>query len=213
MQISLLMMFTLLKNDELKAIILDLLAEVADADGEIDDFEAHFYYMYDGLYKSSSRLEHYQEELEKLTEVQSDELYSSKGSNIKKYDKKMKNALNSYAKSIGKDMIISLYDETVFGKGDEGFIVTPLALVTDQAEYNRVIPFGNIYDIEVEDYKINFFSKVDENGEVENFANMICTTSDLSNFIAFLYEIANINNRYEDSNEEIENINCLDETQ
>ncbi len=211
MQISLLMIFTLLKNDELKAIILNILVEVANADEEIDDYEAHFFSIYDGLYDSSLRLEYYQEELERITRVQSNELYSSKGSNLEKYNKKMKNALNSYAKDIGKDMIISLYDATMFGKGDEGFIVTPLAIVTDQAEHNRVIPLGNIYDIEIEDYQINFFSKPDDNGEIENFANMICTTADLNDFIAFLLAIAEINKAYEESmnmteDEEIETV-------
>jgi len=148
-------------------------------------------------------LENYYEPLIKLTKSQQSDLYSSSGHDIEKYENKVRSALDSYAKGIDIDDVVSLYDDTVFGKADEGFIVTPTAIITDMAGDERVIVLGNIFNIINVENTISFFDI-----ENEMIATLSYTYTEITDFIVFLEEITEINNlnQKEEIEEKIEEV-------
>jgi hypothetical protein len=200
--------FLVINNDRLKDMLLDFLAAIAEADGEISDKEEHLYGIFLGLLNAEKELDNYFIHLEKLTKTKSDMLYSHQGRDCEGYSKKAKNALSAYAKGIPTSSIISLYDSTVFGKADNGFIVTPLAIITDQAEAVRVIPFGSIFQVDLsEDGSLIFYGEADENNNMYPIAELDCMSEEISPFLTFLENIVDINNSSTESiEEEIDNI-------
>jgi len=195
--------FLTISNNRLKNMLVDCLAIVAEADGDISDNEILLYNIFLGLLTSEENLENYQSCIEKLSKSRSDMLYSNLGNDREAYEKKVKNALNSYANGIPLSMVMSLYDATVFGKADSGFIVTPLAIVTDQAEDIRVIPLGSIYAIDMADSgDLLIYGEADEKGDMYPIASLGCMIDEIPEFINFLENIAEINsNLLNNSNE------------
>lgn len=53
-------------------------------------------------------------------------------------EKKMKNAIEAYASSVEKEDILVLIDNTVFGKADEGLLITKEMLYTRLAFENKI---------------------------------------------------------------------------
>lgn len=188
--------FLTIKNDRLKAMLPEFLAQVAEADGEISDNEITLYTQFMGLLNAEVNLEMYLSSIENFTQAQNDFLFSNSGSNVEAYTKKVKNALEAYAKGIPAETVISLYDSTVFGKADNGFIVTPLAIITDQAEDIRVIPLGSIYHIALENEDsgdLLIYGEPDENNDMNVIAQLGCVIEELDEFIGFLEAIIEVN--------------------
>ncbi|MEA3522787.1 MAG: GYF domain-containing protein [Campylobacterota bacterium] len=202
--------FLTIENTRLKTMLIDFLAEIAEADGEISEKEVQLYNIFIGLLNAEASIENYTSHLENLTKVKSDFLYSHQGSDSEAYAKKVKNALGSYAKGINNGMVMSLYDATVFGKADNGFIVTPLAIITDQSEDTRVIPLGSIYGAGLsENGDLLFYGEPDENNNMHAIAELSCPAEELSEFVTFIEKIIEINNNYEEVGGEA----ILDDTQ
>ena len=196
--------FLTINNDRLKNMLVDCLAIVAEADGDISNNEILLYNIFLGLLTSEENLENYQAYIEKLSKSKSDMLYSNLGNDREGYEKKVKNALNSYANGIPLSMVMSLYDATVFGKADNGFIVTPLAIITDQAEDVRVIPLGSIYAIDMKDSDdLLIYGEADEEGNMYPIASLGCIIDEIPEFINFLENIAEINSSLLDNSNEV----------
>jgi hypothetical protein len=49
----------------------------------------------------------------------------------KKFKKKCSKAINSYALGIDPEDVLAVFDDTIFGKADEGFLVTKWGIVSD----------------------------------------------------------------------------------
>lgn len=65
--------------------------------------------------------------------------------------KKLHNAKKVYAQNVFNDSIIALHDNTVFGKGDDGFIITPNAIYYHELLGDpKVIPFEYIEKIDLQ---------------------------------------------------------------
>lgn len=203
-QTLLVVFFLVIENDRLKEMLLDFLADIAQADDEIDENEDILYMVYMGLLSAEMQLEYYLPHLEALMKTKSDILYSPNTSDDKTYQKKLKNALNSYAKGIPADSTILLYDATIFGKADNGFILTPLAIITDQSDELRVIPLGLIHGVDIgKDDQILFYTDGEDNSLVL-MATLDCVSEDMADFLSFLEAISTINNSSTslDSNQE-----------
>lgn len=74
--------------------------------------------------------------------------------------KKLNNAKKVYAQNVFTDSIIAFHDNTVFGKGDDGFIITTNAIYFHELNGDsKVIPFEFIekVDIKKEDKKSRLF--------------------------------------------------------
>jgi hypothetical protein len=188
--------FLSIQNNRLKTMLPDFLAEIARADGEISDNEVVLYNIFIGLLNAEEQLDDYLNHLETLTKTKSDMLYSQQGLDTEAYTKKVKNALGAYAQGIPLESVISLYDATVFGKADNGFIVTPLAIITDQAEDMRVIPLGSIYHVALEKENsgdILLYGEPDEDGNMEVIASLGCLSEEIIEFLSFLENIVEVN--------------------
>ncbi|MEA3522263.1 MAG: GYF domain-containing protein [Campylobacterota bacterium] len=198
--------FLIIEDDRLKEMLIDFLAEIADADGDISRNEKELKAIFDGLLLGEKNVERYVEQLEQLTKIKSDYLYSYKGKDSKKYATKVQNALESYAKGISSNHVISLYDSTTFGKADDGFIVTPFAIITNQAFKVRVIPLASIYRFDIFDSdSVSFFGADDTYA----LARLNIKVEDTMEFLSFIEKIVEINN----SNEYIEDNPIFDTTQ
>jgi hypothetical protein len=192
---TLLVTFVLIiENDRLKTMLIDFLAEIAEADGDISENELQLYNIFIGLLNTEENIDAYIQHIEKLSKAKSDLLYSKVQRDSKTYNKKLTNALKAYAKGIPIESVISLYDATLFGKADNGFIVTPFAIITDQSDDARVIPLGSIYAFDIDkDKNILFYSKPNENGDMPFLASLSCVTEEISEFIDFIQNIVEAN--------------------
>jgi len=193
--------FLMIDNDRLKLMLTDFLMKIAEVDDEISVNELELYNIFIGLQYAELYIEEYLVHLEKLTRVKSDFLYSNLGNNSKTYAKKVTNALNTYANGIPINSVITLYDATIFGKADEGFIVTPYAIITNKANCIRVIPLASVYAIDSsKNNKIILYREPDKKEDKYSIIEMLCASNKINEFVIFLENIININNKNRISN-------------
>lgn len=53
-----------------------------------------------------------------------------------KFSKKLSNAIKAYARNIKEEEVFALYDDTLFGSGKEGFVMTLQGLIIKTSMYN-----------------------------------------------------------------------------
>lgn len=200
-------LFTI-QNDRLILMLVEFLEEVINADGYADDNESLLYALFADLIYSSNLSNDYLTALEKINNSRSIDLYSHNNENKDSFAKKRNNALNAYAKNIVGEMVISLYDGTLFGKADEGYIVTPLAIITDSKD-NHIIPLSSIYAVDFdEDENLIIYGEPNENNQMDAiylFQYGVDEKNDISSFLEKISEIniLHYNNHDEESEEEV----------
>ncbi len=160
-----------IKNIELKFHLLDVLEEFTKLSDKLTDEEIIAKKTYSYLLTSESNQDVYQELLEKIQNHHSNYIYSKNGLKPEKFAKKVTKVLSSYAKDINKDDVISLYDHTVFGAADEGFIITRVGILTTQDEDISVIPFSSIFKVTYDNNGMTFYC-VDENDNYLEMAHL-----------------------------------------
>jgi len=197
LQTLLTVFFLTINNEKIKTMMIGLIDDIIKVDGRIHKKEVKLFNIYKGLLQSELNLEHYFPFLEQLAGVKSRHLYSVLGENPKKFVEKIPHALASYAQGIPSNMVVSLYDDTIFGKADSGFIVTSLAIITDLSIEERVIPLEMIKGMKIEDNKIILYSRQDKNDNISSSISLrtVDPTKYLSEFISFLEGIINFNNK------------------
>lgn len=194
-QVTFVAFFLLIQDDRLKKMMLDFLAEIACADGEISNNEVILYTQFKGLLNAEKNLDSYLEHLENFLKAQNDLLLSRNGNGSEVCEKKIKNALASYAKGIPPERVMCLYDSTLFGKADKGFIVTPLSIITNNCKNMRVIPLGSIYHMAFEDKDrrcLLLYGKSD-NDDMVLIAELKCPIEKLKEFNVFLEKVIEVN--------------------
>jgi hypothetical protein len=104
--------------------------------------------------------------------------------------KKLNNAKKVYAQNVFNDTIIAFHDNTLFGKGDDGFIITPNAIYFHELLGDpKVIPFEHIEKVELQNNNKKPILFVHfQSGKLELTKNVF----DLEPTAKFLNEIQNI---------------------
>lgn len=198
-QTSLVSFFPSYDNSRLKWELLDILDDIAEADGEVDGNESKLWLIWYSLLKTENRLARYNPYFEQLLQTQ-DISYFTSQNNPKAFSKKVPNALNAYAKNIAYEHVLCLHDFTLFGKADEGFVVTPYAIISDNDD-NKVIVLSDIYDYEVDDDDILSIYGEPDDDELPYVASLYIG-SDSDDFIDFIDAISKINQEVYDEDDE-----------
>jgi len=206
-------LFTM-NNNRLIDMLVNFLYDIIFADGVENENEAELYKLFNNLILSKSLIKLYIDDLKEINNSESFDLFSINNSNPDKFLKKRNNALNAYAKNILGEMIISLYDATVFGKGDKGFIITQIAIITD-SENSNILPFSDIYDVKLdEELGIVLYGEPNNNNEMEAIYVMH-HIDEKKDIFKFLEAISNTNNSYKGyiKDENDDTTNPLDTTE
>ncbi|MCK5293420.1 MAG: hypothetical protein KAJ49_02125 [Arcobacteraceae bacterium] len=156
-----------IEDRELKTKLFYVLEEVLKLSNTVIIEEEFAKDTYAHLLHSDNNQEEYEPILEKIDNHHSTYLYSKNGLKPETFSKKVNKALNSYAKDIYENDVISLYDNTIFGGADEGFIITKLGILTTQDEDISVIPFSIIYKVTYDKDGMTFYSIEEDNNELK----------------------------------------------
>jgi len=189
-QVTLVSFFLSYNNPRLKRELLDILDDIANADGDLDANESKLWLIWYSLLKTEDRHPLYEPYLQELTQIQDLDYFTFK-TDPEAFKKKVPNALNAYAKNIAFEHVLCLRDNTVFGKADEGFIVTPYAIITDDEE-ERVIVLSDIFDYEIDDDNLIVYSEPNEDGKLPYLASFFIGEY-ADDFIDFIDAISKIN--------------------
>ncbi len=188
------------KNSDLKYILSDLLEKLSMFNGDATTDELMVLNTYIELLNSEFHQKKYEPILQKIDAHRSDYIYNRKGTDPKSFRKKMKNALKTYAFGLTEKDVVALYDATIFGAADEGFLITELGILTAQDDDFSVIPFSMIYSVNYDKGGMSFFYKADEKEEI--LIGYIPRIDNLRVFSNILAQIAAIN-ILEDAKEEV----------
>jgi len=180
------------KDADLKSMLIDLLNELSTINAEANDDELIAQYTYSHLLKSELNFNAYEDVLKKIDEYRSNYIYARNSKLSQGFNKKLKKALATYAYGLVADDVIALYDSTIFGGADEGFLITKLGIITTQDEYLSVIPFASIYTVTYDKEAMRFFYKI-ENDEDPVQVGCLPRIDNLRILSSILAQIAEIN--------------------
>jgi len=190
-----------IQNERLLNMLNDFLVQIINADGTQDNHEIILYNLYVDLLLSSDLVDDYLPALEEINKSSSIDLYSHNNENKNSFEKKCNNALNAYAKNIVGEIVISLYDATIFGKADEGFILTPLAILSDD-ENSRIVPLSSIYAVDFDEHEqLIIYGEPDENNQMEAIY-LLPYLDEKKDIVIFLQKVAEINNFHYNNQDE-----------
>jgi hypothetical protein len=181
-----------IKDENLKSMLIDLLDSISTVESEASTDELIIYNTYVELLNSEVSYDAYQPILTKIDEYRSNYIYARHSEHNKGFSKKLKKALSTYALGLVEDDVIALYDSTIFGGADEGFLITKLGIITTQDEDFSVIPFAMIYNLTYEKGAMRFFYK---KGEAEELIEIACLPriDNLRILVNILQHITDIN--------------------
>ena len=180
------------KNLELKYALIDLLEQLESYNGEASIDEILLSNLYIELFNSETYSEHYADIVEKIDTYRSNYIYARGAEHTTGWRKKFNKALKTYAHGLKEDDIIALYDSTIFGGADEGFVITKWGILTTQDEDFSVIPFAMMYEVTYDNDAMSFFFKADENAQ-KALIGYIPRIDNLRILATLLSQIADIN--------------------
>lgn len=141
--------FMIIQNEHIKQKILVYLSDIAKVDNTLTKSELNFLELYEALMMTESRLDAYVTVVNQAIESTSNtdlslfSVFTEHNTKKDKFVKKRGNALNAYAKGLPPELCRLVYDDTVFGKADEGFLVTPYGIATSKKKLGFV-PYSKI---------------------------------------------------------------------
>jgi len=153
------------KDKDLKYMLIELLDNLSTVVGTVSDDELIASNTYIQLLNSELNLDAYESVLKKIDGYRSNYIYARNSEHNKGFNKKLKKALTTYANGLVEDDVIALYDSTIFGGADKGFVITKLGILTTQDEDFCVIPFASIYSVTYNKDAMRFFYKAEEKEE------------------------------------------------
>jgi len=181
-----------IEDEEIKNMLNELIDEISMLNGKASVYELIVYNTYAEFRNSQYNYDTYKPVLKKIDEYRSNSIYSSRAKHTSGFSKKLKKALATYGYGLVEDDVIALYDSTVFGGADEGFLITKLGILTTQDEDFSVIPFASIYDVTYDNDAMKFFYKAVEGEELIEIASLP-RIDNLRILATILQQIANIN--------------------
>ncbi len=180
------------EDTDLRDMLYELIEKISMLNGEDSTNEVLVKMTYSDLLNSEYNYDIYKPILKKIDEYRSNNIYSRHAKHTCGFNKKLKKALATYGYGLIEDDVIALYDYTIFGGADEGFLITRLGILTTQDEIFSVIPFASIYAVTYDKEAMKFFYKVDEGEEPIELASL-ARTDNLRILSTILAQIADIN--------------------
>ncbi|MEA3316267.1 MAG: TerD family protein, partial [Campylobacterota bacterium] len=205
-QTMLLIFFISINDEKLKNMLVDFLLKIIKIDYNSKNTEQLLYNIFIGLLKSEENMKNYNGSLNKFKKIKSKYFYSSEIKDKEAYKKKLEGALKTYVSGLNGENVISLYDSTTFGSGEDGFVVTDLAIITNQASENRIIPLGSIDRVIIHSNSILFFNKGKHN-KMNQIAELKCNIDKIDEFQDLLFDIIQVNKNKEDTQQKPQLIN------
>lgn len=145
------------KDADLKLILAKMLEDLSSLNGKASDNELIANNTYVQLLNSELNIDSYQNILKKIDEYRSRYIYARNSEHNKGFEKKLKKALATYGQGLMADDVIALYDSTIFGSADEGFLITKYGILTTQDDDFSVIPFASIHSVTYDKDAMRFF--------------------------------------------------------
>lgn len=180
------------EEDDLKHMLYELMNDISMINGEASTSESLVKLTYTDLQNSQYNYDAYQPILKKVDEYRSNSIYARQAKHTSGFYKKLKKALATYGYGLIEDDVIALYDSTIFGGADEGFLITIYGILTTQDEMVSVIPFASIYKVTYDNDAMKFFYKVEEDEEPIEIASLP-RIDNLRILATILQQIADVN--------------------
>lgn len=179
-------------DDDLRDMLYKLINEISMINGESSVKESLVKLTYNDLLNSEYNYDTYKPILKKIDEYRSNSIYSRQAKHTCAFNKKLKKALATYGYGLVDDDVIALYDSTIFGGADEGFLITKYGILTTQDELVSVIPFATIYNVTYDDNAMKFFYPVEKDEAPIEIASLP-RTDNLRILATILQQIADVN--------------------
>ena len=177
---------------DLRYMLHELIEKISMLNGEASLSESMINMTYINLLNSEYNNDAYKPVLKKIDEYRSNNIYSRHAIHTCGFNKKLKKALATYGYGLIEDDVIALYDSTIFGGSDEGFLITKLGILTTEDEVASVIPFASIYDVTYNQEAMKFFYPVEKNEKPIEIASLP-RTDNLRILATILQQIADVN--------------------
>lgn len=181
-----------INNADLRYMLHELIEKISIVNGEASISENMVKMTYTDLLNSEYNYDVYKPILKKIDEYRSNSIYSRHAKHTCGFNKKLKKALATYGYGLIEDDVIALYDSTIFGGADEGFLITKLGILTTQDEVASVIPLASIYEVAYDQEAMRFFYKVEEGEEPIEIASLL-RIDNLRILATILQQIVDVN--------------------
>ena len=177
---------------DLRYMLHELIEKISIFSGDASISENIIKTTYTDLLNSEYNYDFYKPILKKIDGYRSNSIYSRNAEHTCGFNKKLKKALETYGYGLIEDDVIALYDSTIFGGADEGFLITKLGILTTEDEVASVIPYASIYSVVYNQEAMKFFYRVEEDEEPIEIASLP-RTDNLRILATILQQFSDVN--------------------